>query len=205
MIRRLRPRILVLAGASMAVVAGRLSRARARPGQEPAARAAADRRVGSAPLRAVRSAHADRQHRADRRAGQPPAAAGHRPEEGARASQARPAEQDAATCIEVGGSEKKKAEEAGERAGRRGRWSRQDPPARGGPQRGPRLRGEAVEHQEARILRGPAAGGGRPPGDGPRLRAGVRVLPAGEVAQPVLGRASTTASTGSSSPRGVGP
>ena len=57
----------------------------------------------------------------------------------------------------------------------------------GGPQRGPRLQGQAVEHQEDRVLRGPAAGGGRPPGHGPRLRPGVRVLPAGQVAKPGLG------------------
>ena len=106
--------------------------------------------------------------------------------------------------IEVGASrtKTKKAARRPRRTSTRPCETVEDPPARGGPQRGPRLHGQAVQHQEDRILRGPAAGGGRPPGAGPRLRAGVRVLPAGEDAQPGLGRASTITSTASCSPRG---
>ena len=92
-------------------------------------------------------------------------------------------------------------EQAEERVGRRRRPQGQDPPARGG--RRPRLQGEAIEHQEDRVLRGHPARRGGPARPGARVRDGVRVLPAGQGPQPRTGPDWTTMSTTCSSPRGA--
>ena len=148
MIRRFRRRILVLGGASMTVILAAFAGSRPGLGQEPAA--PAPQPIDAADL--LRSEPFDRLTLIDNTVlivepvSPRPLPVIDPKKERERRRQA--GSNSTATFIEIGGAKTKKGEEPAKEEDTEALETVRTPPPPGEPQRGPRLRGEAVQHQE---------------------------------------------------------